>query len=227
MIFIGLEDTDTLESRGTGHLARSIAAALSDDFVLHGVTRHQLLLDPRVPFTKKNSSAAIILKDDHADLAQIAGVVQDMMLANLNVGSDPGLCVSRDVPLVIQEFGRKAKAHFIHQEEARDLAAAQGLILTGLAGDEGGVIGALAAVGLAASGDDGRYVQIGQIREMNGLLPVEALLESGLSRIQSTDGAQVLHGLVEVTNLRPARRDKKPVVFVEWSSDHWRPFKLD
>ena len=34
MIFIGLDDTDTLESRGTGHLARQIAAALAADYAI-------------------------------------------------------------------------------------------------------------------------------------------------------------------------------------------------
>jgi len=61
MLFIGLDDTDTLESRGTGRLARRIAAALAADYSVLGVTRHQLLVDPRVPCTRNNSSAAIAL----------------------------------------------------------------------------------------------------------------------------------------------------------------------
>jgi tRNA(Ile2) C34 agmatinyltransferase TiaS len=227
MMFIGIDDTDTLESRGTGHLARLIATAMSENFNVHGVTRHQLLLDPRVPYTKRNSSAAILLDDAQAEPAQIAEVVQDIILANLNVGSDPGFCVAKDVPKVVEEFGRKAKAHLVEKREAHDLAAAQGLILREVAGDGGGVIGALAAVGLAAMGEDGRYVQIGRIREMSGLLPVEVLLQSGLSHIQSTDGEPVLDGLVEATKLRPARRGRKPVVFVEWSGEHWLPIKID
>ena len=64
MLFIGLDDTDTLESRGTGHLARQIAAALASDHTLLGVTRHQLLVDPRVPCTRNNSCAAIVLNGD-------------------------------------------------------------------------------------------------------------------------------------------------------------------
>jgi len=61
MVFIGLDDTDALESRGTGYLARQIAAALATDYPVLGVTRHQLLRDPRVPCTRNNSSAAIAL----------------------------------------------------------------------------------------------------------------------------------------------------------------------
>lgn len=227
MMFIGIDDTDTLESRGTGHLARLIASSFSEYFNVHGVTRHQLLLDPRVPYTKKNSSAAILLEDAQAEPTKIAEVVQDIMLANLNIGSDPGLCVAQDVPMVVEEFGRKAKAHLISQEEAHELAAAQGLILRGLAGTGRGVIGALAAVGLAATGEDGRYVQVGRIREINGLLPIDVLLQSGLDHIQSITGEEVLDGLVEVTKLRPARREGKPVAVVEWSGEHWQPIKMD
>ena len=63
MIYIGIDDTDNLNSRGTGRLARNIAAALSSDFTVLGVVRHQLLQDPRVPFTSHNSSATILLDD--------------------------------------------------------------------------------------------------------------------------------------------------------------------
>jgi hypothetical protein len=61
MLFIGLDDTDNLESGGTGHLAREIAAALAARDPLLGITRHQLLVDARAPCTSKNTCAAIML----------------------------------------------------------------------------------------------------------------------------------------------------------------------
>ena len=66
MILIGLDDTDVLDSRGTGHLAREIAGRLKADYDLLGVTRHQLLVDPRVPCTKNNSCSAILLDGGQA-----------------------------------------------------------------------------------------------------------------------------------------------------------------
>lgn len=77
-LFIGLDDTDILTSRGTGHLAREIAAVLQGaGHTLLGVTRHQLLRDPRVPCTKKNSCAAIHLAvEDTVGLGQILTQVQ-------------------------------------------------------------------------------------------------------------------------------------------------------
>ena len=154
MLYIGLDDTDNLESRGTGHLAREIAAALAADYPMLGVTRHQLLVDPRVPCTKNNSCAAIALEaNGDVDPSTLLEQVRQWMLDDLQPGSDPGLCVARAVPAAIAAFGHRAQRQLVTQAEARALAKAHGIPLVGLGGDEGGVIGALAAVGLAAAGD--------------------------------------------------------------------------
>jgi tRNA(Ile2) C34 agmatinyltransferase TiaS len=228
MIFIGLDDTDTAESRGTGHLARAIAAELAKDFEIAGVTRHQLLLDPRVPCTRNNSCAAIaIAVNGNLDERTVAERVQALMLADYQPGSDPGLCVARVVPGAVVEFGHRAKSSLVTQEEARSLASVYGLSLAGLGGDEDGVIGALAAVGLAATGEDGRYVLVGRSRELTGLQPVQAILEAGIVAVQTIDGQPVETGLIQTDKLRPARRGGQPIAVVEWDSDHWLPLKLD
>lgn len=228
MIFIGLDDTDTLESRGTGHLARQVAAALSVDCSVLGVTRHQLLFDPRVPYTAKNSSAAVILNENGGvDTGVLAERIRALMLENYQQGSDPGLCVARTVPAAITEFGRLAQRELVAQGEARALAADHAISLVGLGGTEDGVIGALAAVGLAACGEDGRYVLVGRSRELSGLQPVSAVLDAGVAAVCTLDGQPVTDGLVLTDKLRPARRGGRPVVFVEWTGDYWQPLKLD
>jgi tRNA(Ile2) C34 agmatinyltransferase TiaS len=228
MFFIGLDDTDNLESRGTGRLARGIAAALAADYPLLGVTRHQLLVDPRVPCTKNNSCAAIALGvDGDVDPSVLLERVRALMLADFQPGSDPGLCIAPLVPASVSEFGRRAQREVVSHDEARALAAGCGIPLLGLGGDEGGVIGALAAVGLAASGEDGRYVQVGRSRELTGLQPVMALLEAGIAAVQTLDGQPVTEGLVQTNRLRPARRGGRPIAVVEWAGGHWLPLKLD
>lgn len=230
MFFIGLDDTDNLESRGTGHLARQIAAVLAADYRVLGVIRHQLLRDPRVPCTKNNSCAALLLPrngDGDPSVPDLLARVREMMLADYQPGSDPGLCVAAHVPPAVTRFGQRAQRELVTQAEARDLAAAHGLALLGLGGDEDGVIGALAAVGLAAQGNDGRYVQVGRLRTLTGLQPVAALLEAGLAAVQTLDGRPVVDGLVQTDRLRPARRNGRPVAVVEWNGDHWLPLKLD
>jgi hypothetical protein len=228
MFLIGLDDTDTLESRGTGYLARQIAAALALETHVLGVTRHQLLVDPRVPCTKNNSCAAIALNGDgNLDEAGLLERVRALMLADYQPGSDPGLCVAQDVPAAVTEFGRRVQRQLVTQEEARALAAAHAIPLVGLGGDEDGVIGALAAVGLAATGEDGRYVLVGRSRELSGLQPVPALLAAGVTAVRTFDGQPVTDGLVQTDKLRPARRGGQPVAVVEWAGDHWQPLKLD
>jgi tRNA(Ile2) C34 agmatinyltransferase TiaS len=228
MFFIGLDDTDNLESRGTGHLAREIAAALAAEHPMLGVTRHQLLVDPRVPCTRNNSCATIALETNgEVDPQALLEQVQRWVLDDFQAGSDPGLCVARTVPAAVMEFGCRAQRELVSQAEARALARAHGIPLVGLGGDEDGVIGALAAVGLAASGEDGRYVLVGRSRELIGLQPISALLEAGITTVETVDGQPVLDGLVQTDKLRPARRGGRPIAVVEWDGDHWLPLKLD
>jgi tRNA(Ile2) C34 agmatinyltransferase TiaS len=228
MLFIGIDDTDNLESRGTGHLARQIAAALSADHPVLGVTRHQLLDDPRVPRTKKNSCAAIVLgANGQVSPSALLARVRALMLDNFQPGSDPGLCVSQAVPEAVRTFGRRVQRELVKQVQARALAASHGLLLQGLGGTQDGVIGALAAVGLAACGDDGRYVLVGRSRQLSGLQPVAALLAAGIAAVQTRDGQPVREGLVQTDKVRPARRGGRPIAVVEWVGGYWQPLKLD
>jgi hypothetical protein len=216
-LFIGLDDTDILTSRGTGHLAREIAAVLQDaGHTLLGVTRHQLLRDPRVPCTKKNSCAAIHLEvDDAADLDEILTQVQQIVVANAPEGSDPGLCLTADVPEAVTAYAHRVQTQLVTQDEARAVARRHTISLLGLGGDRSGVIGALAAVGLAADGSDGRYVLVGRSRELQGWQPVAALLDAGIAAVRTLDEQIVTGGLVQTDRLRPARRDGQPIAVVE------------
>jgi tRNA(Ile2) C34 agmatinyltransferase TiaS len=229
MIYIGMDDTDNLESRGTGRLAREIAQDLSLDFTVTGVTRHQLLVDPRIPFTSHNSSAAIGLAEtSQIDLEALFERVKALMMAGFVYGSDPGLCVAGAVSAqALSEFGRRAQGEVLSQAEAYQLAAKHGVLLAGLGGSQDGVIGALAAVGLAASGEDGRYLLVGRTRDLSGLQELQAVLQAGISAVLTLDGQAVTQGLVQAEKLRPARRGGQPVLVVEWQDDHWQPLKLN
>lgn len=241
IVLIGLDDTDNLESRGTGRLARELAASLEKDFQVLGVTRHQLLVDPRVPYTSHNSSAAVALQTaEQIDLHGLFEHVKAFMEADFQPGSDPGLCLAVQdsgepgpngrlscIPDEVIAFGRRAQNELVTQAEARALAAKYGLLLEGLGGSQDGVIGALAAVGLAAGGQDGRYLLLGRIRELSGLQPVSAVLATGITAVRTADGKLVEQGLVLADKLRPARRNGLPVQYVEWQGDHWQPLKMN
>ncbi|MFM8321861.1 MAG: ABC transporter substrate-binding protein [Chloroflexota bacterium] len=238
LLLIGLDDTDTLESRGTGRLARQLAEDLltggPGEIKLLGVTRHQLLVDPRVPCTAHNSCLALLLDAPQA-LAGDAGLLAElfeharvMMLADFIEGSDPGLCAAWETEArTFSEFGRRAKRELVSQVEALQLAGGAAALLQGLGGTHDGVIGALAAVGLAADGSDGRYVQLGSLRALSGLQPVSNVLAAGVSEVQQLSGAPVASGMVQCDRLRPARRGGRAVLVVERDGDSWLPLKLD
>lgn len=228
MLFIGLDDTDNLDSRGTGRLARHIAATLSADYALRGVVRHQLLVDHRVRCTRNNSAAAILLDTNgKVDAEALFKRVKEEMLSDFQPGSDPGLCVAWAVPAAVTEFAQRAKRELVTESEARALAAASGILLDALGGDGSGVIGALAAVGLAAAGDDGRYILVGRSRGLSGLESISEILAAGIAAVQTAAGQPVTKGLVRSDKLRPARRGGRPVLVVKREGDHWSPLKLD
>jgi tRNA(Ile2) C34 agmatinyltransferase TiaS len=229
MIYIGIDDTDNLESRGTGWLARAITQDLSRDYSVAGVTRHQLLVDPRVPYTSHNSCAAIGIDGARPeDIDVLFERVKTLLLAGVAYGSDPGLCVTSGAAARnLIEFGRRAQREVLTQVEAREAAELHDVRLAGLGESQDGVIGAVAAVGLAACGEDGRYLLIGHSRDLTGLQEIAAIKETGICAVVTLDGQPVEQGLVLADKLRPARRGGRSVLFVEWQTEHWQPLKLD
>ena len=122
-ILVSIDDTDTLNSRGTGRLARAIADTLAADYPIYGVTRHQLYVHPDIPYTSHNSCAVIHLETNgNADIDTIFATAQQVMLADFVEGSDPGVAVALQTrlhpPLIA--FGKDAKCTILTQEKARD-----------------------------------------------------------------------------------------------------------
>ncbi|MBE7556225.1 MAG: ABC transporter substrate-binding protein [Anaerolineales bacterium] len=229
-LYVGIDDTDILDSPGTGHLAREIAATLAERWPLIGITRHQLLNDPRVPMTARNSANVIHLKvgANALDLNHVADEVAALMLARFQPGSDPGLCVALDLPLPAIEFGYRTKTTLVTQEEARRLADTHQLILRALGGTGGGIIGALAATALASTGEDGRFISVGQIRELRGIQPVEAITAAGISGVRTLAGQVVSSGFIETDDkIRPALIGGEAVLLVEPAGQQWRAIRRD
>ena len=142
-------------------------------------------------------------------------------------GSDPGVCVVSAVPAAVSAFGRRVQSELVCRADALDLAGEYGLYLRGLGGTEDGVIGALASVGLAATGNDGRFILVGTIRALSGVQPIDAVLAAGISAVRTLEGEPVTAGLVDAAKLRPSLRDGQPVLFVAPGGDVWQPLKLD
>jgi hypothetical protein len=220
-ILVSIDDTDNLNSRGTGRLARAIADTLAADYPIYGVTRHQLYVHPDIPYTSHNSCAVIHVETNgNADIDTILATAQNMMLADFVEGSDPGIAVVRadQVSSPLIAFGKDAKCTIQTQEKARTLAKNLNIRLKGLGGTEDGVIGAMAGLGLAGSLNDGRFVQRRKIREVLGPSTVQQLLAAGIEEICTLDGRTITSGTVIIEEQKSPKAcpiNGKTVLFVE------------
>jgi hypothetical protein len=196
-LLIGIDDTDTDATSGTGALARGLLDSFDERRIgaALGATRHQLLVDPRIPSTSQNTCHCLALKASHRlEVTAIAEMVAEFVEAQAAPGSSPGIAIVRDaswedagVTSRLVAFGQSAKAEVLDAESATALAAELGIHLSAHGEGNRGVVGALAAVGLHLSGDDGLFTWMPGIRDVTGavsyrqlrfLVPIDAALDS-------------------------------------------------
>lgn len=229
-LFIGLDDTDTTESpTGTGHLARVVMDDLAAcQIASYGVSRHQLLFDPMIPYTAKNSANVVHVLAGASAIPDLVERVEETVRAHCYPGSDPGLCIAADITGEIVAFGQRAKREIVTQDEAKALARRHNVFLRGLGGTNGGIIGALAGVGLASRGNDGRFTQIERSRHVVGTVPVSEVIDAGISEVQTLEGASLSEGMIDTCDrLRPSLRGGRAVLYVEQVNRQWRALRLD
>lgn len=175
-LLIGIDDTDNLLSPGTGRRARALLRELTDAGLgtAAGATRHQLLVDDRIPYTSHNSSACLAWRSPTQNPQAVLDHVIDMAGRFLErvcpPDADPGLAVVvpsrlRDIT-ALAEFGWRAKREVLHTNDARQFAEELGVHLSGHGGTQDGVLGALAAVGLHLSGNDGMFISLPGLFEL-------------------------------------------------------------
>ncbi|SMP60060.1 hypothetical protein [Anoxynatronum buryatiense] len=161
-LFISLDDTDNLESLGTGHLAAAFARCIEK----YGwgtttfISRHQLYVHDDIPYTSHNSAMCFTAELNLAHHQALVEAGADFLLKESAPGSDPGFCVAPlskiDGSHQLLRYSRRAKEEVLTKSEAYALAASLGIHLSEHGGTGQGVVGALAAVGLRLGGNDGR-----------------------------------------------------------------------
>lgn len=234
-LLIGIDDTDNLDSRGTGFRVRELGRLLTESRItrVFGITRHQLFVSPLIPYTSHNSSACMAVAIESSGLDDLTEFCRDYLLRECAEGSDAGLCIAPadEVGADVCDFGRRAKSEVFTQQDSRSLAERSGFHLEGLTGDQGGVIGALAAVGLRAEGNDGRYIGLRGMRELEpGDYRLSRLQElTDIERVQTVEGIAVSDSgaIISMTEwARPVLLGGKAVLLVEKANDdtndRWR-----
>lgn len=222
---LAIDDTDNLESPGTGFRARELALLLARAGLARpvAITRHQLLVDPRIPYTSHNSSACLVL----AGMAWPEAVFDfgaHYLRGAAASGSDAAIVLLRraEVGAPLRAWGRRAKAEVLEHGDARRLAREHGIAHAELSGTGGGLIGALAAVGLHAAGYDGRVLWLRGLRELAGRrLRARAVAAQTGVEIETLDGARPTQPDDPIALgdwPRAVFRDHRPVLLVE--EDH-------
>lgn len=188
-IYVCIDDTDNIDSIGTGTVADYIKEAIGKRLGLGAsmTTRHQLLIHEDIPYTSHNSSMCFKVEDqaqcaaDRSALVMaIIGIATEVVETYMAEGSDPGVCVtyepSDEVADLLIAFGQSAKVEVRTKAEAYALAQACQVHLSEHGGTGGGIIGALSGLGLRLSGNDGELK--GGLKDVDGgVLTVETLLE--------------------------------------------------
>jgi hypothetical protein len=231
---VAMDDTDNLESRGTGYRARHMAQQLQLAGLarLLGVTRHQLFVSPEIPYTSHNSAACLCFNFAEEDLVAVREFCRDYLTRESAEGSDAGLCIAQEalVRPTVTEFGRRAKREVLQIPDAHALAAAEGIFLEGLTGTRQGVIGALSAVGLHRARDDGRFLWMRGVRDLQ---PGTYLLNflraaTDIERFETLAGLEVVadDATISFTDwARPVFRNGHAVLLLEPEDDSPSPLR--
>jgi hypothetical protein len=161
-LMICMDDTDNLESKGTGWLVedacREMTALGWGAYSM--ISRHQLFVHPDIPYTSHNSSMVFTAETDVPSKTYV-DFLSAYLAKNSAPGSDPGLCIAHEpangTRAALISFGLRAKKEVLTKDEAYALANTLGVHLSEHGGTGGGVIGALAGIGLRLQGSDGRF----------------------------------------------------------------------
>jgi hypothetical protein len=144
-------------------------------------------------------------------------------------GSDVGLCIAEKIEInqPIINWGLRAKEDLLDQDNALMLADMEGIYLEGLTGEHTGVVGALAAVGLRKSGNDGRFIWLEGQKELRDILPGYYLVEEltgiyNFDVVISKDGSILDNKQMVYLGdwVRPLLKDNKITLVVENGTRH-------
>jgi len=225
--YIGIDDTDNLESRGTGFRARQLGTMLEEAGIakLVCITRHQLYVHKDIPFTSHNSSACLLMECEPENETKLTSFCRGFLLRESAPGSDAGLCIASSAAITtgIENWGKNAKRIVLTKTMAHVLAIQNNIFLEGLTGEKIGVIGALAAVGLRHEGNDGRVLWLPFLRDTEGIFSAKELKNRLCVDIITTkDGIRIPPADRIMTDnwLRPVMRNKEITLIVEKTEDH-------
>lgn len=165
-LLVCIDDTDNMESIGSGELLQIMGQELEDAGLAKAgfITRHQLLVHEDIPYTSHNSSMCCEMEVGEENYENVKAYAVKFLEENSAEGSDPGICLIRKEKLSEADrekliaYGQSAKKTILTKKSAYQLAESlsEYVHLSEHGGTGQGIIGALAGCGLRLSGNDGR-----------------------------------------------------------------------
>lgn len=193
--FVCIDDTDSLEEKSTGKLAQAIIEHIEDKGLgkCSFITRHQLYFHPAIPYTSHNSAMCFAVEHTDNIYEPLKDLAIDLLSSESAEGSDPGLCIVEMERLkdrrLLMDYGRMAKGEILTKELAYETADKLGVHLSEHGGTGGGVIGALAGVGLRLTGSDGRIRGKVKFPSLGNISTVKDILDnSTIDEVRSLEG---------------------------------------
>jgi len=222
-LLIGIDDTDDNCSKGTGYFSRKLGCYLEENMLgrVLGISRHQLCTNNRINYTTNNSSACIEICIC-VEASKLIEGIRNYTKEHTSKKANPGFCVidMTNVPKSLLDFGLKSKTKIVSVNEAYKIAAEHNIHLEGIKQGASGIIGALAAVGLRATGNDGRmiWVQGREISEMQGVFVAgEIYSTTRVDSIKTLEGFKIpVNATIELNkSARPVIKENTITLFVE------------
>ena len=223
-LVIAIDDTDSLESRGTGQLAQIMIEKIEQMRwgTCSKITRHQLFVHEDIPYTSHNSAMCFEADIDKHRYEELIGFGMQFLEIESEKGSDPGLCVvDMDNGLntdPLTAFGRRAKTEVVEKSSAYAIANDLGIHLSEHGGNGQGIVGALAGVGLRLTGNDGRFRGWLCYGKAGETISIKDLLADGLvDMVQSQEGKIISPEssvLLSEEKIKTVLQDHRQVVLV-------------
>lgn len=222
---IGIDDTDSATSEDTARHACRLGRLIEERRYgrLVSITQHQLLRHPEIYYTSTNTGSCLLVDAEKEARRDLELTCREFLRRTSAPASDPGFALAawRDVSPEVVTWGRQAKHLQLFRSSAIELARLANISIAGFHGSGSGVIGALAAVGLYFSGNDGRFIWLPGLDKLKGTLTLPQLLSiCYLDRVENQRGRRPLER--DLVNLGdhpvPILRDGKSVLLLEASS---------
>ena len=168
---LGVDDTGHLDQSLTSKLIRNWLLSMKDASLIcsEGITRHQLFESEKISSSYKNRALALTFKSS-LSIFEIEDQIVEFTRMNSSTKANPAVAIlsRHSDSLHVLAFGRRCKNELLKISDSEQYASESNVLLRGIGGNRNGQIGALAAVGLRAGGNDGIFIHLDGLESLKG-----------------------------------------------------------